>query len=169
MTTKHKKFIAAARDYFATPRGAIDPVLKYIPAGVKRIWEPTTGGGAIASVLEEAGYEVVRTDLHPQGQDTRKLDFLKDDPEECDLIMLNPPFSQKVVFLRRLIELGKPFVCLMPLTVLEGRRQAMLRGRVSVVLLDKRVEFMEGKKCAFASVWLLGGIGEADRIHYERM
>lgn len=106
-------------DFFETPRHAIIPIKKYIPENVKTIWECTHGKGAITSLLQEWGYNVIKTDKFPKTDDTIQHDFLTNDFVECDMLIFNPPFSLKTQFLKRACESGKPFLFICPVTIIE--------------------------------------------------
>lgn len=147
-------------DFFQTPRSAIEPIRSYIPAGIKRIWEPTYGKGAIGRVLEEWGYEVIATDKYPKTDNTQKHDFLTDpELENYDMLIFNPPFCLKTQFLQKACETGKPFLFICPVTILETRsRFNLIRDHeLSIINLPNRVNY-EGKetknKVWFHSLWV---------------
>jgi len=120
-------------------------------------WEPCDTGGksGIASALRRNGYEVMTTEMGA-------YDFLKDTPDfHFDVIITNPPYSQKTAFIRRCYELGKPWAMLMPLTALEGvGRGRMFREHgLELLVLDRRVQFQQGKKGVwFNTSWFCHGI-----------
>jgi hypothetical protein len=81
-----------------------------------------------------------------------RLDFLKDAPDfSFDCVVTNPPYSLKDAFIRRCMELDKPFALLLPLTALEGVTRGAMFGAMGedfgALILDRRVEFTGG------SVW----------------
>ena len=127
-------------DEIYTPEYAIKPLLKYLPKNIV-IWECTDYGQSnITKILKENGYKVISTHTHTQ------FDFLKDQPNfEFDVIITNPPYSQKDKFLEKCYEYNKPFALLLPITALEGiKRGNMFRKNgLELIVLDKRVEFME--------------------------
>jgi len=83
------------------------------PRGVCRLWDPCCGRGDMARVFEEAGVEVIGTDINPRGYG-EPLDVLKDDPPpgRIDAIVANPPFGILEHVVRRVVPLA-PFVALM--------------------------------------------------------
>jgi hypothetical protein len=160
-------------DFFETPRSAIEPIRPYIPQGVRRIWEPTYGKGAIARVLEEWGYEVMGSDKYPKTDNVNTIhDFLTDPLQECDMIIFNPPFCLKTAFLQRACEACKPFLFICPVTVLETRtRFSLFRdNHLSILNLPNRVNYLgkeESKnKVWFQSVWVMKHPEYQDRILY---
>lgn len=157
-------------DFFETPTSSIIPVLKYIPKDIKIVWEPTNGKDGLSKHLTQ--YEVVKTDKYPKTDDSREFDFLVDTPDfEYDFIMFNPPFSLKTQFLKRAIELGKPFLFICPVTIIEtAKRSQMFHDKqLSIINLSNRTNYIssKGKKVWFHSVWVLDdGLG---KIHYEHV
>lgn len=162
-------------DFFETPRTSIEPVLPFIPDGVRVIWECTYGKGAIGNLLEEKGYTVIKTDLYPKTENTVELDFLTGEPDApYDFIMFNPPFSLKTEFLKRAIELGKPFLFICPITIAEtNKRFKMFRdNHLSIINLPNRTNYLskgekgDVRKVFFHSVWVLKCEQHQDRILY---
>lgn len=127
-------------DEIYTPEYAIKPLLKYLPKNII-IWECTDYGSSnITKVLKDNGYKVIST--HTKDN----FNFLEDTPDfEFDIIITNPPYSQKDKFLQKCYEYKKPFALLLPITALEGiKRGTMFRKNgLELIVLDKRVEFME--------------------------
>jgi hypothetical protein len=148
-------------DFWATPRDAILPIRKYIPSGVKVIWEPTNGKNAISNVLIEWGYTVIKTDKFPKTDDSIQLDFLTGDVPECDMVVFNPPFSLKTEFLKRVCEIGKPFLFICPCTIIETKKRYNLykEHQLSVLNLDNRVNYIREtetkNKVFFHSIWTM--------------
>jgi len=148
-------------DFFETPVHAINPILKYIPNGVKTIWEPTYGKGAIGNVLEDQGYNVIKTDKFPKTDDTSKFDFLTDMMEDdYDMLIFNPPFSLKTQFLQKVVALNKPFMFICPTSIMEtATRSALInKHQISIINLSNRINYVgkKGNKVFFPSVWVLG-------------
>jgi hypothetical protein len=75
-------------------------------------------------------WEVVATDAFPQSATDAKLDFLLDKPPSgVHVIVTNPPWSLRDAFLSRALELGMPWVFLLPADCITTQhRAAMLRG-----------------------------------------
>ena len=148
-------------DFWGTPRTAILPIKPYIPDSVKTIWEPTHGKGAISNVLTEWGYSVIKTDKYPKTTDTTEMDFLTCESPECDMIIFNPPFSLKTEFLKRVCEIGKPFLFICPYNIIETNKRYNLfkEHSLSILNLNNRVNYeREGEtknKVFFHSVWVL--------------
>lgn len=141
---KNKKY-----DELYTPNYAIYPLLKYIPKNII-IWECTDYGNSnITKVLKENGYKVIATHIN-------NFDFLKDSPNfKFDMIITNPPYSLKDEFLNKCYSYGKPFCLLLPLTSLEGRNRYKMfkENGISVLVLDKRVDFNGKGNCWYNTSW----------------
>lgn len=125
-------------DDIYTPDYAIKPLLKYIPKGIT-VWECCDfGKSEITRLLKEHGCKVISTD--------KEENFFEYKPSEnFDMIITNPPYSLKNEFLKKCYEWNKPFALLLPITALEGieRGQMFRENGIEVLVLDKRVNFME--------------------------
>ena len=150
----------ADADFFRTPPDATRALLarEVFPGGV---WEPACGDGAMARVLEDAGYRVIASDLVDRGYGTAVDDFLlqRAMPAECDSVVTNPPFKLATEFVAHALDLG-------------ARKVAVLC----------RVAFLEGKArgsgihSSLSRVWVFssritlwhGDIPEAERPDWNR-
>lgn len=88
---------------------------------IRRVWEPCCGDGRLSRVLEWNGFEVISTDIREySGYGEGPLDFLHEHPMakwgwdigEIDLIVMNPPFSLSVEFVRKALSITPWLVCL---------------------------------------------------------
>lgn len=151
-------------DDLYTPEEGVYPLVKYLPK-IKTIWECCDcGKSGITRVLKTDGWNVVSTDVKTG------FDFLKDEPDfEFDIIVTNPPYSLKDDFIQRCYYHGKPFALLLPLTALEGiARGKMFRRGLSLIVLDKRLNFMTNKKSVwFNTSWFTHGIFDDSRLIFE--
>ena len=71
--------------------------------------------------------------------------FFECEPQQWDIIVSNPPFTNKRAFFQRALDLGKPFALLMANTWLNDRAPMQLfeeRG-LQLLLLDRRTEFVQ--------------------------
>jgi hypothetical protein len=150
-------------DNFQTPAHALDPLLPYLKAGWK-IWEPSSGKGKMALVLESNGFEVITGD--------REDGFLNQRPKRFDAIVTNPPYSIKGQFIARCYDLRTPFALLLPITVFDSqeRRRMFHQHGVEIIFPSARINYetpnheartKEGKKSSawFYSVWVTWGLG----------
>lgn len=152
-------------DEIYTPDYAVEPLLKYLPKNLT-VWEPTDFGGSnITRVLKERGYKVIST--HKEN-----FDFLTKRPDfDFDIIITNPPYSLKDAFIQKCYELNKPFCLLLPLTSLEGVvRGGLFRNYgVSVIVLDRRINFTSNKGNWFNASWFTYNVIENNKLIFERL
>lgn len=138
-------------DELYTTKEAVECILPFIPPGVKTIWECTAiENSEIVNVLKENGFEVISSHLN------EGLDFFKYQPQHYDLIITNPPFSLKDQFLKRTFELNKPFMMLLPITTLEGKKRSEMfqKNKVQILIPSKRFNFIKEKKGSwFQTSW----------------
>ena len=133
-------------DEIWTPHEALAPLVPYLPVSSHdrqfTVWEMAPGEGHLVNHLADEGYMVV-------GEDR---DGLKWEPY-YDLIVTNPPYSKKHLFLQRAVELEKPFALLLPVTTLGVRRCQKWLSDVDVLFLKRRVDFTGGKAPWFSVAW----------------
>jgi hypothetical protein len=150
-TMKREKY-----DDLYTSADAVLPLVKYLPDKWPEwptiIWEcaAPAKGSAITQALFQAGYAVEETGIESG------VDFLRDRPRfDFDLIVTNPPYSQKDKFLRRCYGYRKPFALLLPITSLEGiyRGEIYREHGISLIVLDRRVDFTGKGAPWFAVGW----------------
>ena len=127
----HTKTFIKHDDYM-TPKYAWEAIQKYIPKD-KKIWEAFYGDGSSANDLRSLGYSVI----------SEKVDFFKTDLG--DIIVSNPPFSKKKEVMKRMKELGKPFILIMPSNTINT---SYMRGLFSdtdsplqIIIPRKRIHF----------------------------
>lgn len=97
-----------------TPRYGVEVLLPHIQhLKDKIIWCPfDREDSQFVKVLTENGFKVVYSHID-YGQD-----FLTYEPEQWDIIISNPPYTNKRVYWERCLELKKPFALLLPLNIL---------------------------------------------------
>lgn len=92
-----------ADDFYPTPREATVALLPLIAHWPKTVWEPACGDGAMARVLEAAGFDVFASDLVDRGFGTPGIDFVRPcqppvPPRNRSTIITNPPFKLAAQF-----------------------------------------------------------------------
>lgn len=136
-------------DECLTPDYGVKPLLKYLERfRDKIIWCPfSTDESQFVKIFRENGFKV--TNSHIDNGD----DFYTYEPEKWDLIVDNPPFTNKKFIFKRAIELGKPFALLMANTWLNDAAPKQLFKDVDLQLLmfDRRIEYNGNKKITFSS------------------
>ena len=123
-------------DEVYTPFYAVEPLLKYIPKHYT-IWCPfDEDWSAYNQMFREKGYNVINSSIGGQ-------DFFNYEPlEKYDIIISNPPFSKKDNVLKRLYELDKPFMILLPMNSLQSKaRYSFFKKGIQLLSFDSRIDY----------------------------
>ena len=127
-----------------TYRYGVEPLLEFLPQYKdKIIWCPfDTEESEFVRVFKEYGYNVIYSHIS-YGQD-----FYKYEPENWDVIISNPPFTNKTEIFKRAISFNKPFCLLMSLTWLNDRMPKLLFKDIGLQLLmfEDRMDFKNQSK-----------------------
>lgn len=138
MDSKKLMYSAGKNDECYTPAYAVEPILEFIPKGAT-VWCPfDTPDSEFVKLISQTNV-VVNSHLE-SGKD-----FFEYEPQQWDIIVSNPPFTNKRAFFQRALDLGKPFALLMANTWLNDRAPMQLfeeRG-LQLLLLDRRTEFVQ--------------------------
>ena len=133
------------KDHVETPRWVVEDIFKRISIQNYRMpWYPFNHYDSefrltsIRQGIEQWNATHIFDDL--------QNDFFKTNPpENCDLIISNPPFSIQNQILKRLFELNIPFAMLLPLRTLETPERANLfemnKGNLQILIYKKRIKF----------------------------
>jgi len=131
-------------DDYETPLAAFQSIASYIPKDVV-VWEPFWGSGSSGDHLRSLGLDVIH----------EKEDFFAND--RGDIVVTNPPFSKKKAVLARLKELGKPFIILLPATVLGTKMLQSMFPDIQLLIPNGRISFVKNgaqtNSVWFASFW----------------
>lgn len=151
MDSRKVLYSSGGNDECYTPRYAVLPLLKYIDKS-KIIWCPfDEDDSEFVKVFREAGYTVVNTHIR-MGQD-----FLNYTPDfKWDVIISNPPFTNKKAFFERALEFNKPFALLMSNTWLNDSTPKKLFGNdLELLMFWERIKFSglagDNNKITFSS------------------
>ena len=122
-----------------TPDYAVEPILRYIPEGAI-VWCPFDTEASEFVRLISKKNKVIKSHLD-DGQD-----FLQWQPKEhWDMIVSNPPFSNKRKFFDRALRFNKPFALIMANTWLNDSAPKQLfmehNKDLQLLMFDKRMEF----------------------------
>lgn len=146
--TNYAKFLCRSKyDEKYTPRYAVLPLLKYLPKG-KIVWCPfDTENSEFVIALQESGFKVVYSHIST-GQN-----FFQFEPEHWDIIVSNPPFSNKKEVFTRCLELGKPFALLMSNFWLNDASPSHLfkDRELQLLLFNKRIQYNDHNRVPFGS------------------
>ena len=133
MASFHTKTFTKHDDYM-TPKSAWEAIEKFIPKD-KVIWEPFAGNGNSKKFLTELGFDVI----------SNEEDFFENNHGE--IIITNPPFSKKQEVVKKLKELGKPFIiiCPTPMLVTKYFRELFSdeEERIQIIIPRSRIHFMK--------------------------
>ena len=116
-------------DDYMTPKYAWENIKQYIPKD-KVIYEPFYGDGASGKYLTELGFDVIH----------EPVDFFENNLGE--VIVSNPPFSQAKEIMKRLAELDKPFILLMPSSKINtSYMRNTFMNKLQIIIPIKRINF----------------------------
>lgn len=133
-----------------TPDYGVEPLLEFLePFKGQTIWCPfDEPDSAYVRVLTSAGHTVIYSHINA-GQD-----FYKYEPPHWDIIVSNPPFTNKRGIFERALSFGKPFALLMSNTWLNDAAPKQLFKDIDLQLLmfQQRIEFIgQPGKITFSS------------------
>jgi len=123
-----------------TPAYAVEPILKYIPKDAV-VWCPfDTAESQFVKLISQNGNKVISSHIS-SGQD-----FYNYEPQEpWDVIVSNPPFTNKRKIFERALSFNKPFALLFPLTWLNDSAPKLifikLKKQMQLLLFDMRIKF----------------------------
>ena len=120
-----------------TPRYGVLPIVKYLPKD-KIIWCPfDKEDSEFVKVLTEQGYKVIYSHIE-NGQD-----FYTYEPEEWDILVSNPPFTNKRQIFERALSFGKPFALIMSNTWLNDSapKQVFKDKQLQILFFEERMKF----------------------------
>ena len=136
MDSKKLMYSAGNNDECYTPGYGVTPILKYIPKDVI-VWCPfdTFDSEFVKQISKQN--EVVFTHIQ-YGQD-----FLTYEPSKWDVIVSNPPFTNKRKFFERALSFNKPFALIMTNTWLNDSapKQLFKDKDLQLLMFDKRMKF----------------------------
>ena len=118
-------------DDYMTPKSAWENIKDYLPRD-KIIWECFYGDGNSGKYLEELGCNVIH----------KNVDFFKHNLGE--VIVSNPPYSNKKRILKRLKTLDKPFIMICPSSMLQTKYFRELFGNtIQIIVPSRRLQFVK--------------------------
>ena len=135
-----------------TPRYGVEPLLEFLPPFKESIiWCPfDKEDSEFVKVLSKNGYNIVFSHID-NGQD-----FYTYEPEKWDVIVSNPPFTNKKKIFERANSFNKPYCLLMTLAWLnDSAPKELWRDRdLQLLMFDKRMRFKGmGSSPTFSSAY----------------
>jgi hypothetical protein len=118
-----------------TPDYAVRPIIKYIPDGA-RVWCPfDTEESEFVKQIDNVVYSHIS-----YGQD-----FFEYEPNEWDVMVSNPPFTNKKEYFERALSFNKPFALVMSITWLnDAAPKRLFKDRdLQLLMFDKRIKFIK--------------------------
>lgn len=147
-----------------TPRHGVLPIVKYLPKD-KIIWCPfDKEDSEFVKVLTEQGFKVVYSHIE-NGQD-----FYTYEPAEWDIIVSNPPFTNKRKIFERALSFNKPFALIMSNTWLNDSapKQIFKDKQLQLLMFEERMKFLNNgvvqNKITFSSSYYCYNILPRDII-----
>ena len=127
-----------------TERYAVEPLLPYLEnVRNKIIWCPfDTEKSEYVKVFQENGYQVTFSHIST-GQD-----FFNYEPDKWDILISNPPFTNKRKIFERALNFNKPFALLMTVAWLNDSAPVKIfRDKdLQLLLFEKRMTFKNMQK-----------------------
>jgi len=116
-------------DDYMTPKSAWEDIKQFIPED-KVLWEAFYGNGNSGNHLKELGFNVIH----------EPIDFF--DNDKGDVVVTNPPFSKVPQILKRLVELDKPFIMIMPSSKINTQYfRNLLKNQIQIIIPKSRIHF----------------------------
>ena len=151
------KLNASKNDECYTPAEAVVPLIKHLPDWVNIVWCPCDKPDSeIVKALKAAGKNVLCTHID-SGEDFLKMDYDCPYAQRADMIITNPPYSNKDDFIAHCVHLAMPWALLLPLDSLCGERRHTLYEQatdVGCITLHKRLDFTGKGKNWFYNAWV---------------
>lgn len=127
----HTKTFIKHDDYM-TPKYAWENIQHLIPKD-KVIWEAFYGNGQSGEYLKELGFNVIH----------EPINFFENNLG--DIIVSNPPFSKTKEIMKRLKELDKPFIIILPSSKIctSYFRENYKDDKLQIIIPRKRIHFLK--------------------------
>lgn len=121
-----------------TPMYGVEPILEYIPKNAI-VWCPFDKEDSNFVIAIQKTNPVVYSHID-SGQD-----FFNYEPEKWDVIVSNPPFTNKRKFFERALSFGKPFALIMSNAWLNDSapKQIFFDKDLQLLMFDNRMEFIQ--------------------------
>lgn len=149
------------KDVYLTPAWVWGAIRHLLPED-KVAWEAFPGPGYSLRQMKELKYNVTGF----EGED-----FFEHD--RGDYVLSNPPFSMKNEIVKRLYELDKPFMLLLPIQCIPLLcfRKQWEAGDIQLVLFGDRVHYLEPDEsktagCPFDSVFICYKMNLPEQLNY---
>tara|TARA_R110002126_G_scaffold14393_1_gene60701 strand:- start:264 stop:797 length:534 start_codon:yes stop_codon:yes gene_type:complete len=120
-------------DDWNTPKSVWESIAHLLPKD-KIIFECFYGDGMSGKYLSELGFKV----------EHHKIDFFEDPPFDYDLLVSNPPYSMKPKVFKRLAEIDKPFMMLVPVSTMTKKfLKTYFQDKIQIIIPKSRIHFLK--------------------------
>ena len=138
---------------YMTPKEVWVSIAHLIPKD-KVIFEGFYGDGNSGKYLKELGFKV----------ESHDVDFFDDQKFNYDIIISNPPYSIKAKVFKKLYEINKPFMLLVPVsTITKQYLKKYFKDKIQIVIPQKRIQFIkdgvQNNRCYFDTLWICYKMG----------
>ena len=143
---------------YMTPKEVWVSIAHLIPKD-KVIFEGFYGDGNSGKFLKELGFKV----------ESHDVDFFDDQKFNFDIIISNPPYSIKAKVFKKLAEINKPFMLLVPVsTITKQYLKKYFKDKIQIVIPQKRIQFIkdgvQNNRCYFDTLWICYKMGLKSEI-----
>ena len=130
-------YSSGSNDECYTPDYGAEPILKYIPEGDIVWFHFDTKDSEFVKQISKTN-EVIYSHI------STGLDFFDYEPHAWDIIVSNPPFTNKRKYFERALSFGKPFALIMTNTWLNDSapKQLFKDKDLQLLMFDKRMKFI---------------------------
>ena len=135
-------------DDYMTPKEVLESISHLIPKD-KIIWECFYGDGKSGEYLTDLGFKA----------EHHKIDFFDDPPFDYEILVSNPPYSCKPKVFKRLAEIDKPFMMLVPVSTMTKKfLKTYFQDKIQIVIPKTRIHFVKNgeqtKASWFDTIWI---------------
>lgn len=137
ITSKNLLYSKGNNNECYTPDYAVEPILEFIPKDVI-VWCPfDTEESEFVKQISKKNPVIYSHIIHGQ-------DFFNYEPEMWDIIISNPPFTNKRKYFERALSFNKPFALIMSNTWLNDSapKQLFKDKDLQLLMFDKRMKFI---------------------------
>ena len=142
INSKEVLYSKGSNDECLTLDYAVKPIIKYIPKD-KIIWCPfDTKESEFYKQFKNAGYNVIQSHIN-EGKD-----FYQYEPDNWDIIVSNPPFTNKKQIFERALSFNKPFALIMSNTWLnDSAPKKLFKDKdLQLLMFEERMKFINNGK-----------------------
>lgn len=135
-------------DDYNTPKEVWESIAHLIPKD-KIIWECFYGDGKSGEYLKDLGFNV----------EHQKIDFFLDPSFNYDILISNPPYGCKPKVFKRLAEIDKPFMMLVPVSTMTKKfLKTYFQDKIQIIIPKTRIHFVKNgeqtNRSWFDTLWI---------------